>query len=155
MRYGSWDTEWDRQNFFVILGLFLPVWSFWTIVCPFPTLTIRKIKTLKNWKKTLGHIIILHICTINYNHMMYDIWDIECSGQSVLSFWIGFCPFTPQATQKIKILEKWKKRLGDIILHVCAINDNHMVYGSWDMEHYGHNFLSFWTILCSVTLLLP
>ena len=24
MRYASWDTEWDRQNFFVILGHFLP-----------------------------------------------------------------------------------------------------------------------------------
>ena len=31
--------------------------------------------------------------------------------------------------------EKLKKELGDIILHMCTINENHMIYGSWDMEH--------------------
>ena len=76
--------------------------------------------------------------------MMYDIWDIECSGQNVLSFWIGFCPFTPQATQKIKILEKWKKRLGDIILVMCAINDNHN--GVWFLR-YGALRTEFFIIL--------
>ena len=36
---------------------------------------------------------------------------------------------------------------GDIIiLYMCTINDNHMMYGSWDMERNGHNFLSFWTL---------
>ena len=34
------------------------------------------------------------------------------------------------------------------ILHMCTINDSHMMYGSWDMEHDRHNFLSFWTIFC-------
>ena len=24
---------------------------------------------------------------------------------------------------------------GDIILHMCIINDNHMMYDSWNMEH--------------------
>ena len=32
--------------------------------------------------------------------------------------------------------EKMKKPPGDIItLHMCTINDNHTMYGSWDMEH--------------------
>ena len=30
-----------------------------------------------------------------------------------------------------------------------------MMYGSWDMEHDGHNFLSFWTIFCPFTPLTP
>ena len=34
---------------------------------------------------------------------------------------------------------------------MCTINDNHIMYGSWDMEHEGHNFLSFWTIFCPFT----
>ena len=39
---------------------------------------------------------------------------------------------------------------GDImILHMSNKNDNHMVCGSWDIEHYGQNFLSFWTIFCT------
>ena len=29
---------------------------------------------------------------------------------------------------------------------MCAINNNHMIYGSWDMEHDKQNFLLFWTI---------
>ena len=42
-----------------------------------------------------------------------------------------------------------KKTPGDIIiLHICTINDNRMMYGSWDMEHGSHNFLSFWTVFC-------
>ena len=34
----------------------------------------------------------------------------------------------------------------DVILHRCTINENHMMYGSWDIERNGHNFLSFWTV---------
>ena len=38
---------------------------------------------------------------------------------------------------------------GDInILHLCTPNDNHMMYGSWNMECNRHNFLSFWFIFC-------
>ena len=81
-------------------------------------------------KKTPRDIIILHMCTINENHMIYGSKDLECDGQKFLSFWTIFCPFTPPlTTQKIKILKKMKKMPGDIIiLHKCTINDNHMVY---------------------------
>ena len=34
---------------------------------------------------------------------------------------------------------------------MCTINDNHMMYGSWDMEYDGQNLLSFWTICCLFT----
>ena len=43
MIYGSWDTEWDKQNFL----------SFWTAFCPFTPLWTWKIKILKKWKKLL------------------------------------------------------------------------------------------------------
>ena len=36
-------------------------------------------------------------------------------------------------TQRIKIL-KWKKHPRDIILHKCIKNDNHIIYGSWDIN---------------------
>ena len=39
----------------------------------------------------------------------------------------------------------------DSIYNSCAINDNHMVYGSWDTERDGQNFLSFWTAFCTFT----
>ena len=43
MKYGSWDTEHDGQNFL----------SFRTIFCPFTVLTPQKIKILKKWRKCL------------------------------------------------------------------------------------------------------
>ena len=72
--------------------------------------------------------------------MMYGSRNME-----VLSFWTIFCHFTPLTTQKIKILKKWRKKpSGDIIiLHKCTINDNHIMYGSWDMERDGQNFCHF------------
>ena len=48
--------------------------------------------------------------------------------------------------RKSKFLKN-EKNLGDIIiLDKCTIHDSHMMYGSWDMEQDGQNFLSFWSI---------
>ena len=44
--------------------------SFWAIFCPFTHLTAQKIKIKKKIKKP-GDIIILHMCTKNYDQMMY------------------------------------------------------------------------------------
>ena len=84
-------------------------------------------------------------------YLMYDPWNIRCNGQNFLSFWAIFCPFSNLTIQKIKIL-KLKKILGDIIiLHTCTINDNHVMYSSWDEECNRQNVLSFWTIFCPFT----
>ena len=41
-------------------------------------------------------------------------------------------------------MEKLKRKPGDIITwHMCTINDNHMMYGSRDMECDGHIFCHF------------
>ena len=90
--------------------------------------------------------MLLQMCTINEDHMMYDSWDIR---QSFLSFWAIFCPLTLLTVRKIKILKKMKKKTtttGDItILQMCFINENHMMYGSWDMERDRQNFFSLTT----------
>ena len=63
-------------------------------------------------------------------------------------------PFYPSNNPKNQNFEKMKTHPGDIItLHMCTINDNHMMYGSWDIECDGQNFLSFSTVFCSFTLL--
>ena len=85
-------------------------------------------------EKTPGGIIILNMSTINENHMVYDSWDMEHNRQNFFSFWTIFCTFTPASvtTQRCKM----KKTPGDIIiLHKCTINDNHMIYGSWDINY--------------------
>ena len=109
MIYGSWNISCDRQNFS----------SFWAIFCPFSPLTTWKIKIL-TLKKTPADIIILHICNINDNHMMYGSWDMGCDRHNFLSFWTIFCPFTPLTTRKITILKKWKKHLGILSLYTCV-----------------------------------
>ena len=123
--YGSSDMECTRQNFL----------SFWTIFCPFTPLTTQKNQNFKKIKKLPEDIIISQMCTINANHMMHGSWDMERDGQNFLSFWAIFCTFISLTTQKIKILKKIKTPPGDIInFHMCTINENHMMYGSWDME---------------------
>ena len=74
--------------------------------------------------------------------------------QISLSFWPIFCPLTLLTTWKIKVLEKWKKTpVYIIILHLCTAHDDHTIYGSSNMVYNRENFLSFWTIFCSFTLL--
>ena len=44
-------------------------------------------------------------------------------------------PFDPPNNPKDQNFEKIKKLPGNIIiLHLCATNDDHMMYDSWDME---------------------
>ena len=45
--------------------------SFWAIFCPFTPITAQKSK-FKKKEKTPGDIIILHMCTKNYDQMMYS-----------------------------------------------------------------------------------
>ena len=123
MMYGSWDMECNGQNFL----------SFWTVFCPFTSLTTQKIKILKRMEKLPRNITILHRCNINDNHMMYGSWDTECVGQNFLPFWTIFCTFTPPNNLKNQTFEKNEKPPGDITLHKCTINDSHMMYGSWDV----------------------
>ena len=115
LRYGVWQAE----SF--ILDCFLP----------FYTSNNSKNQTFEKLKKTPGDIIILHMWTINDNHMVYVSWDIEHNGQNFWSLWTVFYPFTPLTTRKINILKKWKKKKmpGDIIIiHKCTKNHDHMLH---------------------------
>ena len=100
LRYRVWQTE-----CFVILDRSLPF---------YPPMESEN-QNFENIKIMPGDIIILHMCIINDNHMMYGYWDMERNGQnflSFLSFWTLFCPFTspPLTSWKIKISKKWKNR---------------------------------------------
>ena len=81
----------------------------------------------------------------------YDIWfamDRICCHSGPF-----FALLYPLWTQKIKILEKWKKIPEDIIiLQMCAINESYIMYGSWYIKCNKQNFLSLWTFFCPFTL---
>ena len=72
-----------------------------------------------------------------------------------MSFLAIFLPFTPRLTLKIKIWKKVKKKTPGyiILLHMCTMSEGHMMDGSWDMECDRHNFFSFCTSFCLMTLL--
>ena len=133
----------------IIWCMILEIWSltdwflsFWTIFCPFtpsPLLQTTQKLNKKNEKRMPRDIILLQMCTINKDHMMYVFWDIKCNGQNFLSFWTIFCPLSPYL--KNQNLEKMKKKPEHIIiLHMCTKNDNHDVwflrYGAWQTDFF-------------------
>ena len=81
--------------------------------------------------------------------------EIRSETQNLLSFWAIILPFYhPLTIPIIKILKKMKKCL-DILsfyTYMCTINEDHMIYGSWNTR-YNRQFLSFWTIFCPFSLL--
>ena len=86
----------------------------------------------------------------------YEVWFLRYGVRHRFFFLVldRFLSFYPPSNLKNKNFEKKKKTLGDIlILHRCAINDNHLMYGSWDIKCDGHKFLSFWTVFCPFTTL--
>ena len=128
MMHVSWDIEHDIQNVLSFCNIFLP---FYPASPPSPSpLTTQKINILKKWKKP-GDIVILHMCTINDNYIMYDSWDIEHEDR-IFYYFKPFLPFYPNNNPKNQDFEK-TKALGDIILQKCTQNHDHMLYYSWDM----------------------
>ena len=61
--------------------------------------------------KIAGDIIILHMCNINDNHMMYGSWDTERDGQNffVILDRFLFSPILPPSNLGNQIFEKMKK----------------------------------------------
>ena len=127
MIYISWDIE---QNILKLVAL--------SHFLPFNPLKNPKIKILENEKIYWIYHHFTHVYQKS-QYMIYGSWDMEWD-RHTLSYWAIFCPFTntpsPPMIPKIKILKKMKKMPGDIILlyiHVY-INEDHMIYGSWNIR---------------------
>ena len=121
MMYGSWDVECVMDRIF--LDHFLPFYL---------PLTTQKIKILKKFKKTWRY----HFSHVYYKWQSYDdVWFLRYRAQWTvfLAFWTIFCAFIPLTTQKIKIWKNEKNILLEILsFYTCTINENHMMYSSWD-----------------------
>ena len=130
MIYSSWDIQ---QNIIklVILGHFLPFYLHKNL----------RNQNFKKWKILLE--ISFYICAPKFTIiwcMVPEIWSE--TGRIFFSFAAIFCPFSPLPYP------------GDIIiLQICTINNNHVMYGSWGMQCNRHDYLSFWTIFCPFTSL--
>ena len=68
----------------------------------------------------------------------YDVWLLRYEAWKT-EFFVTvdhFLPFYHPNNQKNQNFEKLKKNIWrQIILHMCIIDDNHMMYGSWDIKH--------------------
>ena len=75
------------------------------------------------------------MCTIHEDHNIYNSWNIKYDRQKFSSFWAIFLLFQPlNNVENQNFYIKRKAPEDIIILHICIINDKHMMYGSWDIE---------------------
>ena len=118
---------------------------------PFYPCNIPQNRNFEKLKQNTWRIIILHMCTKNYDQIMYGSWDIVHDGCNYFLFLIIFCSFTQKTAQKTKTLKSEKKPGDIIILHMCTKNCDQMMYGSWDMVCNRCNYFSLWPIFCPFT----
>ena len=141
--YSSWDTEWGRRNFVSFCIILCPSppqndtkfcttngtrqteffdkqnsLTFWVIFCLFNTLTICKIKILKNEENAWR---CYHLTNPYHKWQSHDVWFPRYEVQPtyffvILDCFLPFYPSPPLPThthtpQKIPILKQWKKNL--------------------------------------------
>ena len=131
-----------QTEFFVILDHFLPFHCH-------PDNMENQI-----FEKSPGSIIILRICTINDNHIMYVSWRYGVWQTKIFIILDGFLLFYAPNNINYQNFEKNEKNTRRYyhFKHVYH-NDYHLMYSSWIIEPNGQHFLSFWTIFCPFTLL--
>ena len=139
--YDSWYIKVQQREFFVILGHFL-------LFHPPPPPKDKENQNFGKLKKKPRDIIILHMCTINDNHLKYGSWDMEHNRQNFFLILDLFCLFTINQN-----FEKLKKTVGDIIiLHKSTKNHDNMLHYSWDTAHVDVIFyIPFGAIFCPFT----
>ena len=102
-------------------------------------------QNFKKKKKTIK--ITFYTCVPHMKIMMYGFWDMECDRQNffrIFSHFGSFLPFYLTNNLKNENFEKMKKTRDIIILQILNINENHMMYDSWDMDRDRTIFCSPW-----------
>ena len=103
MLYCSFDMACNGCNCYFL--------HFWAIFCPFTSLTPRKIKIKKKWKKSL-QISSFYNSVPKIMIICYTVPEIWCVTCNYFSFWTICCPFTPFNSPKNQNeKKKWKKHL--------------------------------------------
>ena len=159
MMNGYWDTEWDTKSF-AILGHFLlfylppfnnPKYKVGQTEI-FAILSFQPFDKLKNHnfnieKNTWRYY---HFTYLHHKRQSYDVWFLRSGAWRTEFFAIldHFFHFYPLNNPKNQNFRKIKKPRGVIIaLHMCTINENHMMYGCWVMERVMERiFFKFWTV---------
>ena len=127
MIYGSWDI---KDKVLCHFGPFLP---FDAPNCP----------KNQNFEKRKKHLEILSSYTCV--PQMIIIWcmvpEILCTKDRTFCHFGLFFALVPPNNSEDQNFEKMEKTTGGIIiLNMRTINENHMMYDSWDMEHDRQDF---------------
>ena len=113
---------------------------------------LTALNILKKWRQTWRYYHFINVC---HKWQSHHVWFLKYGVQRTTLFVIldRFLPFYPPNNLKNQNFKKMKKTPSNfIIFHRCTINDNHMMYGSWDTEHGRQaEFFVFWTIICPFT----
>ena len=76
----------------------------------------------------------------------YEVWflrykTLQTGFFIILGHFLLFDPPNKLNNQNFEKMKKWPEEI--IILHLCTTNDNHIMHGSWDLEHKRLIFLLF------------
>ena len=112
--------------------------SFWAIFCPFTSLTARKIKIYKNWKKHVEKSSFYNRFPKIMIILLYCCWVMVRDGCNYFSFWAVFCPFTLLTAQKIKLKKNEKNtqtyyHFTQVYQKPCSFAIMFLKYGAWQM----------------------
>ena len=122
--------KWAKKNLRILI--------FTMLYCFF-----KKIKK-NNWRYHHFTPVYQNSWWYDLQFLRYRVWQTE-----IVNYGSFFPLITPSLkSQKIRTLKKWKKVDGDIILHICTKNHNHMRYTVleiWSMTDriFGHFGLFF------------
>ena len=132
MMYDSWDIKCKGQSF-CHFGPFLP----------FDLPNNPKNQNFEKIKTRLGILSFILV----YHKWSYDLWFLRYRARQteffhILDHFLSFYTPSPSPNSpESQSLQKMKKTpRGIIILQKCIINDNHMIYGLWDMKCNRQNF---------------
>ena len=150
--YGSSSIEQGRQNFL----------SFQAISCLFISLTTRKIKILKRWKKATGaHYRFKHEY---HKWKSYDVWFLRYETQQTkfflvldhfLSFYTPPSPVTTQRTKKHLEISSFYTSVQKILIICYTVPEIWHVTHVVVIFHFELFLLLFWAIFCLFTSPTP
>ena len=154
------EIQSKTDRIFSHFGLFFPLFT--RFISSFPPLPPPppppppppwQNENYRRMKNASGNLIILHVYQKSWSWCMFaEIW---CAINNFFVILGHFLHFYNTSNPENKKNGKMYKMLGDIILlHMCTINEGHVMYGSWDTRHDGQSFLSFWAIFYPLTLLI-
>ena len=112
MMLGSWDTEWDVQNFL----------SYWAIFCPFPPPPPQQPAKSKFWKNKKSTCRCRPFTRVYLIWRSNDVWFLRYKAQWTEFFVIlgHFLPFYPTKNQENFFLKKWNISLEILSFYSCA-----------------------------------